>query len=205
MCWGDYIWNQPVLGVTSRTVLLLSTRGFHVVAKAVQYLSLGVAGKPSNDTMLCKREQEDTCSAVLTVHADRPIQYLADISNRVEGLRDTLWPLNQFVHDNPELAFEEYKAHEALTSFMRSQEGWSVTASAYGIATAWAAEYDSGKTGPVVSFNAEYGMKDLTASRWMLAENDRCSPQTRACLRPQPDSHSVARCGNSDGSYHEAS
>ncbi|KAF2637222.1 putative amidohydrolase [Massarina eburnea CBS 473.64] len=81
--------------------------------------------------------------------------YLSDIDKFVDNLHDTLWPLNKFIHENPELAFKEYKTHDALTSFMRSQKGWTVTGSAYGMETAWVAVYDSGRKGHVVSFNAE--------------------------------------------------
>ena len=83
--------------------------------------------------------------------------YFPTINDAIESFRTLLEPLNKYIHDNPELAFEEYKAHDALTSFMRSQKDWRVTSSAYGIATAWIAVYDSGKAGPVVSFNAEMG------------------------------------------------
>ncbi|PNP42297.1 hypothetical protein TGAMA5MH_05979 [Trichoderma gamsii] len=38
---------------------------------------------------------------------------------------------------------------------MKSQSGWVVTPSAYGMETAWVAVFDTGKRGPVVSFNAE--------------------------------------------------
>lgn len=83
--------------------------------------------------------------------------YLSEISSFVDGIADALWPVNKTIHDNPELGYEEYIAHKTLTNFMRSQHGWEVTASAYGIATAWIAVYDSGKEGRVVSFNAEMG------------------------------------------------
>ncbi|KAF2830047.1 putative amidohydrolase [Ophiobolus disseminans] len=82
--------------------------------------------------------------------------YLSDIDVSVDGFREALWPLNKFIHDNPELAFKEYKAHEALARFMGSQNDWKVTTSAYGIETAWIASFDSGGPGPVVSFNAEF-------------------------------------------------
>lgn len=85
-------------------------------------------------------------------------EYLPDIDHFIASLEPLLWPLNSFLHDNPELAFKEHKAHDAMTSFMRSQEGWHVTSSAYGMETAWVAIYDSGRPGPVVSFNAEMGM-----------------------------------------------
>ncbi|KLU83750.1 peptidase M20 domain containing 2 [Magnaporthiopsis poae ATCC 64411] len=87
--------------------------------------------------------------------ADAPDEYLSDIDDFVGSLADSLWPLNLFIHANPELAFNEFRAHDALTKFMRSQKGWRVTPSAYGLETAWTAVYDSGRKGPVVSFNAE--------------------------------------------------
>jgi hypothetical protein len=84
--------------------------------------------------------------------------YLSEIDDAIESLQTPLASLNTYIHENPELAFGEYKAHDALTEFVREQKGWQVTASAYGIKTAWVAMYDSGKSGPVVSFNAEMGM-----------------------------------------------
>lgn len=83
--------------------------------------------------------------------------YLGETSSYVDGIADALWPVNRTIHDNPELCYKEYIAHETLTNFMRSQEGWRVTPSAYGLETAWVAVYDSGKRGRVVSFNAEMG------------------------------------------------
>jgi metal-dependent amidase/aminoacylase/carboxypeptidase family protein len=89
--------------------------------------------------------------------------YLSDIDHSIESLRPLLWPLNKFIHNNPELAFQEHKAHDAITNFMQSQKGWEVTRSAYGMKTAWVAVYDSGKAGPVVSFNAEMGSLSYTS------------------------------------------
>jgi hypothetical protein len=88
-------------------------------------------------------------------------KYLSEIDHYVDNLQELLWPLNRYIHDNPELAFEEHKAHNALTRFMQTQEGWQVTPSAYGIETAWVASYDNGRPGPVASFNAEYGLSSL--------------------------------------------
>ncbi|KAH3984072.1 hypothetical protein HBH64_117260 [Parastagonospora nodorum] len=116
--------------------------------------------------MLCKVEKRS--DELLDVHhlsetleelgrdrEDNTHTYLGDINDSVESLQSSLWPLNQYIHDNPELAFAEYKAHDALTKYIRSFAGWEVTISAYGIETAWIATYDSGRDGPVVSFNAE--------------------------------------------------
>ncbi|KAK3332912.1 hypothetical protein B0T19DRAFT_381528 [Cercophora scortea] len=109
-------------------------------------------------------EQDDSDGFVIVNHNDAnpehqpaPTQlpYLDDISRHVDSIADSLWPVNKKIHDCPELGYEEVIAHEALTSFMESQPGWTVTRSAYGLKTAWVAVYDSKKKGPVVSFNAE--------------------------------------------------
>ncbi len=84
--------------------------------------------------------------------------YLGEISNFLDSIADDLWPVNKKIHDNPELGYEEFIAHETLTKFMASRPGWKVTPSAYGMATAWVAVFDSGKKGPSVSFNVEMGM-----------------------------------------------
>lgn len=98
--------------------------------------------------------------------------YLGDISSYVDSIADALWPVNKTIHDNPELGYEEYIAHDTLIKFMKSQGGWKVTPSAYGIKTAWIAVHDSGRKGPVVSFNVEMGMQMRTsfhASRsWLV-------------------------------------
>jgi hypothetical protein len=91
----------------------------------------------------------------------RPSQdadYSNFISSYVDSISGNLWPINLRIHDHPELNYEEFIAHEALTSFLRTRYGWKVTPSAYGIATAFVAEFDTGRDGPVISFNAEYGM-----------------------------------------------
>ncbi|KAK3326912.1 hypothetical protein B0T19DRAFT_484126 [Cercophora scortea] len=81
--------------------------------------------------------------------------FASQIDEFIEVLQACLWPLNTFIHGNPELAFKEYKAHKVLTDFMRSRQDWQVSTSAYGMETAWVAVYDSGAAGPVVSFNVE--------------------------------------------------
>ncbi|OTB08260.1 hypothetical protein M426DRAFT_317375 [Hypoxylon sp. CI-4A] len=102
---------------------------------------------------------------VLVTHEDADIAqsepaYLGDISDFLESIADELWPVNKKIHDNPELGFEEFIAHETLTKFVASRPGWKVTPSAYGMATAWVAVFDSGKKGPVVSFNVEMDALD---------------------------------------------
>ncbi|KAK0747408.1 hypothetical protein B0T21DRAFT_354277 [Apiosordaria backusii] len=97
-----------------------------------------------------------TVSPVQSLQYEGAHDYLAEIASFVDNQSDKLWSLNRFIHRNPELAFKEFKAHEALTKFMRSRpERWQVTSSACGIETAWIAVYDSGRKGPAVSFNVE--------------------------------------------------
>ncbi|KAL2061118.1 hypothetical protein VTL71DRAFT_7391 [Oculimacula yallundae] len=83
-------------------------------------------------------------------------KYLDFVSAYIDSLSETLRPINLKIHDNPELCYEEFLAHETLTNFMKSRKGWKVTPSAYGIPTAFMAEFDGGEEGPVISFNAEY-------------------------------------------------
>lgn len=82
---------------------------------------------------------------------------LTSINDAAEAAGAAFWPVNKKIHDNPELAFHEFIAHDALTAFMEEQPGWTVKRSVYGLETAWIAEFDTGAPGPVVSFNAEYG------------------------------------------------
>ena len=88
-------------------------------------------------------------------------KYTSEISACIDDLRGALWPLNKYIHDNPELAFREHKAHDALTTLMKSQQGWEVKTHAYGIDTAWKAVFDTGRKGPTISFNAEMGQSSV--------------------------------------------
>jgi metal-dependent amidase/aminoacylase/carboxypeptidase family protein len=83
--------------------------------------------------------------------------YLKIIDGHVETLSEDLRHISLSIHDNPELQYKEYHAHRVLTEYLSKQD-WKVTPSAYGIETAFVAVYDTGRKGPVVSFNAEYGM-----------------------------------------------
>lgn len=84
-------------------------------------------------------------------------RYLPKINVAIDGISETLWEINKKIHDNPELGYEEFIAHDTLTRFMKGIDGWKVTTSAYSLKTAWVAVWDSGKKGPVISFNCEMG------------------------------------------------
>ncbi|TQN70323.1 IAA-amino acid hydrolase ILR1-like 4 [Colletotrichum shisoi] len=81
--------------------------------------------------------------------------YLDAVLEYIDSIVDDLWPINKGIHDNPELGYEEVKAHDLLTSFMESHEGWNVTRSIYNISTAFVAVFEGSGNGPVVSFNAD--------------------------------------------------
>ncbi|KAJ6786929.1 hypothetical protein PWT90_00071 [Aphanocladium album] len=87
---------------------------------------------------------------------DKAPEALLDISQAADAVSADFWPVNQRIHDNPELAWHEFIAHDTLTAFMEAQSGWKVKRSVYGMETAWIAEFDSGRPGAIVSFNAEY-------------------------------------------------
>lgn len=84
-------------------------------------------------------------------------EHLPTIDFVVNDLQPSLWKVNTFIHEHPELGFEEHTAHDVLTQYLRSRGDWAVTPSAHGMATAWEAVFDTGRPGPTVSFNAEMG------------------------------------------------
>ena len=71
---------------------------------------------------------------------------IADVKNELVQVSDTIW-------QNPELNFEEHKAHELLTNFLGAK-GFRVERSYTGIATAFRATYGSGR--PNVCVICEY-------------------------------------------------
>jgi len=72
----------------------------------------------------------------------------------VDGLRDELLRLSHGIHANPELAFEERKAAALLGEVIR-RAGLEVETGAYGLETAFVAEFGSGDAG-CVAVLAEY-------------------------------------------------
>lgn len=111
--------------------------------------------------------------------------HLDFVSEYIDSISETLRSISLKIHDNPELGFKEYIAHKTLTEFLKTREGWKVTPSAYGIETAFIAEYGSGVAGPVISFNAEYG-KGYAFSyrlRWLIMDL-RCVTRYRTLMWP---------------------
>ena len=65
------------------------------------------------------------------------------------------WPESDIskIYSNPELAFEEFIAHDTICDFLEEQ-GFFVTRKAYGVETAF--EAITGEGGRLISINAEY-------------------------------------------------
>lgn len=158
----------------------------------------------SRESQITKKSHAAANTAPTRQH-EGPHDHLAEIASFVDSQSEKLWHLNKFIHSNPEPAFQEFKAHEALTKFMRSRpERWQVTSSACGIETAWIAVYDSGRKGPAVSFNVEMGTSTSfgLASVLIMLTLVRCPPQSWSCLWSQPYRLCFPRWSTRDGPYH---
>jgi len=83
-------------------------------------------------------------------------KYTSLISKKIDELSPALRQISLSIHDNPELNYKEYHAHDTLVSFFSGLDNWKVIPHAYNIPTAFIAIFDSKRPGPVVSFNAEY-------------------------------------------------
>ena len=77
----------------------------------------------------------------------------AVVSGIIGDCKDELGRLSDEIWQNPELAFEEHKAHALLSSFLE-KEGFSVERGVTGLATAFRATFGSGK--PNVCVVCEY-------------------------------------------------
>jgi amidohydrolase len=63
--------------------------------------------------------------------------------------------LSEFIYNNPELGYEEFKSAAAHVDLLRSK-GFAVESPYLEMATAFRAEYKSAKPGPVIAYLAEY-------------------------------------------------
>lgn len=76
-----------------------------------------------------------------------------DVDKKISDLDSDLRDLNKFIHENPEMAFKEFKSHDAICDFLENH-GFKVTRHAYGLETSFEAIYGEG--GRLINFNAEY-------------------------------------------------
>lgn len=75
------------------------------------------------------------------------------IEGEIDAQVHQIRSINDSIHANPELAYQEFKAHDAFVNLLRHMT-FSVQPHAYGLETSFSAEY--GKGGRLIIFNAEY-------------------------------------------------
>ncbi|RDW85975.1 hypothetical protein BP5796_04300 [Coleophoma crateriformis] len=80
-------------------------------------------------------------------------QAVASIVDEINSYDSDLWKINQEIHNNPELGYQEFKAHDKITAMLETM-GFNVTRHAFELPTAFLVEL--GSEGRVVAFNAEY-------------------------------------------------
>lgn len=94
-----------------------------------------------------------TTTTILDPQGGLSAAVLEQIKTTITRLSDELHDIQQVLHNNPELAWEEKIAHDTATAYMETK-GFKVTRGAYGFPTAWEAVFDNGD-GPTVGFNSE--------------------------------------------------
>ena len=87
--------------------------------------------------------------------AEGEIRMKTELKSIGESLKERLVEMNRFIHDNPELGNEEYKAVEALTTFLKDHD-FKIEAPIADMATAFKATFDSGKPGMTIGYLCEY-------------------------------------------------
>ncbi|WP_343008831.1 M20 family metallopeptidase [Clostridium celatum] len=70
-------------------------------------------------------------------------------------IKERLAEISDYIYRNPELGNEEYKAAEALTSFLK-EHNFSVESNIAGMETAFKATFESGRPGLTVGYLCEY-------------------------------------------------
>ena len=70
-------------------------------------------------------------------------------------IRQRLCEMSDYIYNNPELGNEEYKAVEALTTFLKEHD-FKIEAPIADMATAFKATFDSGKPGMTIGYLCEY-------------------------------------------------
>ncbi|KAL6230293.1 hypothetical protein BDW75DRAFT_248781 [Aspergillus navahoensis] len=77
----------------------------------------------------------------------------ASVDGALQSANESLRALNQKIWSNPETAYEEHKAHDAICDFLE-EKGFAVSRHAFGLDTSFEAK--SGAGGRLINFNAEY-------------------------------------------------
>jgi amidohydrolase len=77
------------------------------------------------------------------------------IQQELEKVKDKLFALNQWMYENPELGFQEFRAVEKLTALLR-EEGFEVATGVAGKETAFIARFGAADAHPAIAVFAEY-------------------------------------------------
>ncbi|KAH8750122.1 metal-dependent amidase/aminoacylase/carboxypeptidase [Hyaloscypha sp. PMI_1271] len=75
------------------------------------------------------------------------------INKSIDELDSVLRDINKKIHEDPELGYSEFKAHDNIVSLLREQD-FAITPHAHGLETSFACSYGNG--GRIVAFNVEY-------------------------------------------------
>ena len=73
----------------------------------------------------------------------------------IDNKRDELIEMADYIFDNPEMPFEEYKASKLLTDYLK-EEGFKVELGLGSLDTAFKATYENGDSGPNIGLLCEY-------------------------------------------------
>lgn len=73
----------------------------------------------------------------------------------IDAIKKELILVSDYIHENPELGNEEYKAMELITNKLESN-GFHIEKNIAGIETAFTATYDQGTGGPIIGLLCEY-------------------------------------------------
>ncbi|QKX57220.1 uncharacterized protein TRUGW13939_04328 [Talaromyces rugulosus] len=85
------------------------------------------------------------------------LELIKSIQAALQNYDTQLQEINQKIWSNPELAYDEHKAHENICSlFDNLSKGYNVRRKTYGLNTSFEIEYKHGDGGRIVVFNAEY-------------------------------------------------
>lgn len=79
---------------------------------------------------------------------------IISIEETIKSLNKELRILSLKIHDNPEIAWKEFKTSDLCCTYLESK-GFKVVRSAFGLETAWEASFEFGNGGRVIGFNSE--------------------------------------------------
>ncbi|WP_432403751.1 amidohydrolase [Wukongibacter sp. M2B1] len=82
-------------------------------------------------------------------------KYKKRVINKIEEIKQDLFDIADYIFENPEFCFKEYKAHAKLTAYLE-ENGFNITKKVAGLDTAFKAVYNGKKTGYNIGLFCEY-------------------------------------------------